>query len=160
MMQAYALASLYVIAVLWLWGTAGLHIPALEDMVRRPCPVIVEQPGRGALCLTDDEARRLRLEAGDLWPEAETAPRQRMAPQRLLLAEVRLDINRATLGELIALPEIGEGLANAIVAARAQGLLRCQPDVAQIPGVGFKRLARIMPFLKSLPARCPKQNQE
>jgi len=83
-----------------------------------------------------------------------------MAPQRLLLAEVRLDINRATLGELIALPEIGEGLANAIIAARARGPLRCQPDVAQIPGVGFKRLARIMPFLKSLPARCPEQIRE
>ncbi len=125
------------------------------------CPVIVEKPGTGMVCLSPDEAQRLSLESGSLWfsdgSSAESA-HQRMAPRRLLAAGIKLDINRANIQELMALPEIGEGLARAIIDGRERRTapLACQQDLECIPGLGTKRVARMMPFIQPLPQTCSK----
>lgn len=81
----------------------------------------------------------------------------RMAPRRLLLAQVRLDLATATTDELEALPDIGPHLAARIIAARdaraAAGgpPLRTRADLLQIAGIGERKLERLLPFLNLLP---------
>lgn len=121
-----------------------------------PACIVIERKDRGAICMPMQEAARLGLRSGDVW-SADTVnlPRPRMAPRRLMLSGVRLDINRATAEELIALPEIGAGLSRAILKARAQhGRLRCQADLEQVPGLGARRLRRILPFIEPLSESC------
>jgi DNA uptake protein ComE-like DNA-binding protein len=77
-----------------------------------------------------------------------------LSPQQLLLADIKLDINQASAAELRALPEIGEGLAQAIVTARRAAPLRCTADLSRIAGFGSGRLGRVLPFLKPLPEQC------
>ncbi len=61
----------------------------------------------------------------------------------------RLDLNRADLEALIALPGIGETLARRIVEFRAAyGPFRSPEDLLQVPGMGSKRLERIRPFVQ------------
>jgi hypothetical protein len=117
------------------------------------CPVVVERSGQGALCLSQAEAAARGLASGDVCPPAEKRPGtpapRRMAATRLLLAGGKIDLNRATLEDLVALPEIGEGLARAILAERARGPFVCEADLlrlAMVRGLGEKRLGRLRRF--------------
>jgi DNA uptake protein ComE-like DNA-binding protein len=85
-----------------------------------------------------------------------------LSPEQLLLADIKLDITRASVAALRALPEVGEGLAQRIVATRQQTGLRCEADLLRVPGLSAARLARLLPFLKGLPKRCslPQQRLE
>lgn len=59
-----------------------------------------------------------------------------------------VDLNTATCGELCAIPEVGETLANAILAYRAQiGQFVSREQLKDVPGIGEKRLAQLMPYL-------------
>jgi comEA protein len=61
---------------------------------------------------------------------------------------LRLDLNEASAGELMALPGIGEKRALAIIAWRdANGPFRCVDDLDEVRGIGPATLARLRPFV-------------
>lgn len=70
-------------------------------------------------------------------PEASSAPTPGL-----------LDLNRATLSELDALPGIGPVLAGRIVAERSRlGRFRSREDLFAVPGIGPKLYARLAPLV-------------
>ena len=59
-----------------------------------------------------------------------------------------LDINRATVQELQALPGIGEVLARRVVEQRkARGSFRAVEDLLEVKGIGEKRLNSLRPLI-------------
>jgi competence protein ComEA len=63
-------------------------------------------------------------------------------------ARFQVDVNRADAAEFAALPGIGEKLAGDIVAWRAaHGPFRRHDDLAQVRGIGRKKLERMKPYL-------------
>lgn len=134
----------------------GISLP----LYAASCSSIVERFQVGAVCLPNEELQRLALgpslglDPGTIVSENFHATSQRMLPQRLFLAGIKLDINQATMEELVALPGIGPGLAQAIVHSRTNRPLRCAADLQRIAGLGASRIARIQPFLQPLRERC------
>lgn len=80
----------------------------------------------------------------------------RLTPQQLLISGARLDLNRATEAQLMALPEVGEGLAKTI---RAAAPLECWAALEGLPGIGNRRARRIAPFVTPLPRTCAGRHQ-
>jgi competence protein ComEA len=61
---------------------------------------------------------------------------------------LRLDLNEASVGELMALPGIGEKRALAIIAWRdANGPFPCVDDLDEVRGIGPATLERLRPFV-------------
>lgn len=68
------------------------------------------------------------------------------APEHEL--DYRLDVNQATLGELVHLPGIGPALAERILADRAEnGPFRNLDDLGRVRGIGAVKLADMAPYL-------------
>lgn len=65
-----------------------------------------------------------------------------------LSEDTRLDINSASRAQMESLPGIGEVLAREIIARRPFETLESLNDV---PGIGPKRLARLLPLIKVSP---------
>ncbi|MGL4462880.1 MAG: ComEA family DNA-binding protein [Planctomycetia bacterium] len=62
--------------------------------------------------------------------------------------DLRLDVNQATLVELLHLPGVGPTLAERIIADReANGYYRNLADLDRVPGMGPKTLERVGPYL-------------
>ena len=60
----------------------------------------------------------------------------------------QVDINRAGVEELTALPGIGEAIAKRIVEFReANGPFRRVEDLMKVKGIGEKSLAKIRPYV-------------
>lgn len=59
--------------------------------------------------------------------------------------DTRIDINSASRPEVESLPGIGEGIAREIIARRPFETVESLNDV---PGIGPKRLAKLMPLIK------------
>ena len=153
----WLLTALTLGCTFWLWSPPPA-LPTLRAASMPPCPVPVEVPEQGVRCLSPQEALRLGLLAGDVWPlgpggERVAGPPGRMAPRRLLAVQVPLDPETATTAELEALPEVGPQLAQRIVkarqerAARGDSPLRRRADLLRIAGLGERRLQRLLPFL-------------
>lgn len=60
---------------------------------------------------------------------------------------VVVDVNLATLEELVRLPGIGETRARAILETRARRPFRRLQDLLRVPGIGRKTLERLSPHL-------------
>lgn len=56
----------------------------------------------------------------------------------------RIDLNRASLAEIEALPEVGPVLAAAIVSGRPY---RSLGDLARVPGMGPRTVERVAPWV-------------
>ena len=110
---------------------------AAETMAPR-CAVAVERAGWGIACLDQAEARCEGLRGGDR--VAPDGTRSRMAPTRLALFAVPIDVNGSTLDELASLPGIGTGLASRLAAARPYAAV---DDLLRVPGIGKRRLAAL-----------------
>lgn len=76
----------------------------------------------------------------------------KMAGHHLLAAGLPIDVNEADEKDLQALPGIGPTLAASIVRYReAWGHFRDVRDLANVPGIGKKRLAAVEPFVEVKP---------
>ncbi|MBI4643294.1 MAG: helix-hairpin-helix domain-containing protein [Deltaproteobacteria bacterium] len=72
----------------------------------------------------------------------------RMSGPQLLTLGLALDLNRATAGDLEALPGIGPVLAQRILDFRQQhGPFKTIDDLEQVSGIGPQKLARIKPYV-------------
>ena len=64
------------------------------------------------------------------------------------LAGVRVDVNRATMAEISALPGISDKVARSVIAERKRvGRFRRPADLLGVAGIKEKRLDKILPFL-------------
>lgn len=111
------------------WPLAGLYFVAVCWLLLSPNP------------------RQFTFEASGPWVVVPAASSR--VPEQAQLADIKLDINQASLAELIALPDVGERLATTVLVARPFG---CDAALLQIVGPG--RLLRLRPFLKPLPKNC------
>ena len=69
-----------------------------------------------------------------------------------LTVPVRIDLNRAPMPELMALPGIGPGRARAIVLHRVRhGQFTRLGDLLQVDGIGPETLAGLKPWVLPLP---------
>jgi len=63
----------------------------------------------------------------------------------------RVDINKATAGEISELPGISDKVAAAVVEERTRrGRFRSPRDLLSVPGIKEKRLEKILPFLAKM----------
>lgn len=116
------------------------------------CAFPVEFPTQGVRCLSQVEAHALFVTAGDVVPlgphgERSVGPPKRMSGARQLALGLRIDPNRATEDELLALPDVGPTLARAVLQARQQAPFRQEADLRKVRGLGEKRLAKLRPYL-------------
>ena len=75
----------------------------------------------------------------------------RVVPIRFRLSGP-LDLNRATVEELVELPGIGPVLAERIVAFREEhGPFRSVEDLLQVPGIGEATLEALRPYITVQP---------
>lgn len=85
----------------------------------------------------------------------ETERRAEPSPQQVILSpppdtsgEGKVDINRAAVEELAAVPGIGEALAMDIVAERERGgPFRFPEDLTRVQGVGEERVREILDYI-------------
>jgi len=63
-------------------------------------------------------------------------PGAALAKKRPLAAGERIDLNRASVAELMRLPGIGRSRAEAILAHRQKSPFRSPGDVVQVKGIG------------------------
>ena len=61
--------------------------------------------------------------------------------------EAAVDINRATVAELVALPGIGPALAARIVEARQERVFQRVEDLVNVRGIGLVTLERLLPLV-------------
>ena len=95
------------------------------------CAVPVESKGNGVVCV----ASPTELHAGDRF--AGDGAHDRMAPARLALLRVAVDVNRASEEELASLPNVGAVTAARIAQGRPYGRIE---DLLHVPGIGARRL--------------------
>ena len=70
--------------------------------------------------------------------------------QKYLLGK-RIDINKASIGEISELPGISEKIAAAVVQERDRlGRFRSPEDLLGVKGIKEKRLQKILPFLSEM----------
>ena len=62
-----------------------------------------------------------------------------------MLLGVRIDVNRADVSDLEALPSVGEVIAGRIVAGRPYSTFE---QLRAVRGIGPRTLARLRPYLK------------
>ena len=86
--------------------------------------------------------------AGRPPPAAPAAPRADAPLAAALILGGRLDLNRATVADLAALPGIGPSRARRIADYRARhGPFHTVDDLDAVPGVGPKTLDRLRPVV-------------
>lgn len=112
------------------WPGARLGPSRQSTSCARP----VERAGVGVACqgAGDDLAPGTRLEAD--------GRRGRMSPRRLELFDVPIDIAHAPAEELASLPGVGAGLAARIVDARTARPFASVEDLAEVKGIGRRRM--------------------
>lgn len=116
------------------WPLTGLYLAAVFWLLLSPNP------------------REFSFEAGKQGAAVVISGSRRLSAEQAQLLDIKLDINTASLAELIALPEVGDGLAGVILEARRKARFGCEAALLQLVGAG--RLSRLRPFLQPLSKSC------
>jgi competence protein ComEA len=66
-----------------------------------------------------------------------------------------IEINRASLDELLCLPGVGAVIAQRIVETRGRQAFKEVDDLRRVPGIGVKTLEKIRPFVRCEAATSP-----
>ena len=83
---------------------------------------------------------------------AESPRSGRLTVRQKYLLGKRIDINKASLGEISELPGISDTIAAAVVEERDRlGRFRAPEDLLGVKGIKEKRLQKILPFLAKMP---------
>ena len=89
---------------------------------------------------------RARADLMDMPGDADSL---RRLPSPSPLAKASIDVNTATLEQLVALPGIGPATAEKILEYRKEnGPFDSAEDLLEISGIGPKKLAQIRPYLR------------
>ena len=72
---------------------------------------------------------------------------RKSAPSKAIPEGTCIDINRGTVQELMMLPGVGQGRAEAIVAARGKKPFRRRSDITRVRGIGKKTYRRMEPAI-------------
>jgi len=94
---------------------------------------------------SEPQAPRVRTIAGSERQSASSNPTA--TGRKLTKGDAPLDLNRATVEDLLRVPGIGPRLAEAIVAARAEKPFASVGELRRIKGVGPKTLEKLRPFV-------------
>lgn len=142
------LLGLIVLAALaWL-------VPALRGLPSRPAPVageaIYARPAAdGTIRLTWSPSEHLPVGADGHLLAADGTPSAPVPGWQGLLLGNPLELNRADLEDLEALPGVGPETAAAVLAARSRlGGFRRVEDLLAVRGVGPATLARLTPWVR------------
>ena len=119
--------------------STGQTDPALAPAVPADSRQLVRSCGWCVVALTVIVMIRHHLES---WNSPADHPRP-------AAARFVVDINRAELGELKALPEVGPALAERIIKFRqSQGTIASVDDLRHVPGIGPRTLEQLRPMLR------------
>jgi competence ComEA-like helix-hairpin-helix protein len=120
---------------------------AVHDLWRAAHPRATPPPATGAGLQADDPGGVRREGRSEVTPRAAPDPASGGTPAP------RIDLNRATVAQLDALPGIGPVLAQRIVEhRRLHGEFRAVEELMAVRGIGPKLFARLEPRLAALPA--------
>ncbi len=72
----------------------------------------------------------------------------------------KLDLNTATVAQLVKLPGVGPKRADAIVKLRERVRFRRVRDLLRVRGIGRKSLARLRPLVRVGPPKAVKPRRE
>ena len=124
-------------------------VERLEGLDREiAASALVDPEDRDVKQVTEPTAprQRLRGESASRPPAHPRAPKRQASP--LDHAGPRLDLNRATLADLIRLPGVGPVLARRILETRQTvGRFAGVDDLVGVRGVGRAKLDRLRPFV-------------
>jgi competence ComEA-like helix-hairpin-helix protein len=113
---------------------------------QRVSPAEREASRRGQLSASRQPQPAVRETPRRLVPVTRPAPRQ---------ADGILDLNRATIDDLVRLPGVGPALAERILSARAEdGRFESVDDLGRVSGIGPVKLARLRDLV-TVPKRSP-----
>ena len=141
-MQWILVLSSLLLAVRWLAPRPRLGTAHAAWRCAPPA-IAIEREGQGVECATTPP-RGAR--AGDRFSLDQTRtgilvePRGRMAGARLELFGAVVDLNAATVDELMSLPRVGPAMAERIVAGRPYAHAR---ELRRLQGIGVKRWAEL-----------------
>lgn len=91
----------------------------------------------GALCALAGWSARSWVGADSYRVSGEHLPTAPTAAAQVFLPDEPVDLNTATLAQLMGLPGIGQTRAQAILDYReTEGSFTCPEDVMQVPGIG------------------------
>lgn len=98
--------------------------------------------------INDLEKRTVKLSTGVTVNIGNQLSMGKISAAKRLLLNIPIDINRASLNDLMFVPGIGEKTAWRIIHLReSSGRLQKLEDLMKIPGIKEKRLARIKEYL-------------
>ena len=139
-------------------GLYRLYVGAREADAIQAAGGIMPGADLGSLDLASDlhdgDTLTVPAHAAPASPDVPTSHHRRRrrrgrSSAKLEFGQAQLDLNLATVAQLVALPGIGPSLAGDIVAyRRAHGRFHSLDELQEVPGIGDRRLARLKPFLK------------
>jgi len=119
--------------------------PATYDKIR---PFLRVEPMPKSASDLDPPILERRKPAETEKKVAMSSPSRTAGPHKFQPGDPPININTATLDQLIRLPDVGQVTAQAIIAARTEKPFQSVNDLDRVKGIGAKKLDKMRPFVK------------